>query len=183
MSPCLPKVCRNIINRSYMHGCLWLNDPDVHLARADHNALTENEVRLWTAALWLVGGLTLLSDRFATLAPEREQWSRWLVAERDGWHTRPLDFFEREFPAVWLGRRKDQAPSDPACVLGLFNFADSATTLQVPLAQAGFAPGAAVDLHDVWTDRFHSRAAGTLALEVPVHSCTLLRLSPAAGAL
>jgi len=179
-APCLPNVCRNIINRRYMHGRLWLNDPDVHLARADHNTLTENEVRLWTAALWLTGGLILLSDRFATLAPEREKWSRWLVAERDSFDTRPLDFFEREFPAVWAGWRKGRAPAAPAEVLGLFNFADSATTLQVTLAQAGFAPGAAVEVHDVWTGRFHSRAAGTLALEVPAHSCTLLRLAPAA---
>ena len=178
-APCLPNVCRNIINRRYMHGRLWLNDPDVHLARADHNALTENEVRLWTAALWLVGGLTLLSDRFATLAPEREKWSRWLVADRDGFDTRPLDFFEREFPAIWLGRRRSQAPMDQTCVLGLFNFADSATTLRVPLSQAGFAPGATVDLHDVWTDGGRGRAVTAVEQSLPPHSCALLRLTPA----
>lgn len=54
-----------------MNGRLWISDQDTHIARIDNNKLTENEVILWTYALFLTGGMMLLFDRFETLISER----------------------------------------------------------------------------------------------------------------
>jgi alpha-galactosidase len=93
-APTVPNVCRNIINRSYMNGRLWISDPDTHIARNDNNKLTESEVLLWTFAIYLTGGMILLSDRFSSLTPERMKLSQLLLAEPGIPDVRPLDFFE-----------------------------------------------------------------------------------------
>lgn len=126
-APSLPNVCRNGINRVYMHHRLWLNDPDTHIARSDNNLMTENEVILWSCALKLLGGMLLLSDRFETLIPERAALCRWLLEERDEYAVRPLDSFTSPIPSVWraVSRR------DGKTLLAFFNFSDTARKFQV----------------------------------------------------
>ncbi len=164
-APLVPYVCRNVVNRLYMHNRLWINDPDVHIARKDNNELTENEVRLWTSALWLAGGLTLISDRFTTLAPERAAFSKLLLARTDTFDTRPLDFFERTIPAVWGAKRR----SDGAPCIGVFNFEDTPAVIEVDLA-SWFGPD--VLLKDHWTGTTLSSNAGKV--ELPPHTCAVL---------
>jgi alpha-galactosidase len=77
-----------------MNGRLWISDPDTHIARNDNNKLTESEVLLWTFAIYLTGGMILLSDRFSSLTPERMKLSQLLLAEPGIPDVRPLDFFE-----------------------------------------------------------------------------------------
>ena len=126
-APSLPNVCRNGINRVYMHHRLWLNDPDTHIARSDNNLMTENEVILWSCALKLLGGMLLLSDRFETLIPERAALCRWLLEKRDEYAVRPLDSFTSPIPSVWraVSRR------DGKTLLAFFNFSDTARKFQV----------------------------------------------------
>lgn len=109
-APTVPNVCRNVINRRYMHKALWINDPDVHIARLDNNRLSEEEVRLWSSALWLAGGLLLLCDRFESLAPERAELSKLLLRRTDAFRdVRPLDFRDSTVPSVWFGRFAETA--------------------------------------------------------------------------
>ncbi len=130
-APTVPNVCRNVINRQFMHKRLWLNDPDVLIVRRDNNKLTEEEIRLWVSALWLHGGLLLLTDRFTTLDPERAKLAKMLLEETDAFtEVRPLDRLEREIPALWAARRR----SDGAPVLGVFNFEEEAREFQVDAA-------------------------------------------------
>ena len=101
-----------------MHWNLWINDPDVHIARKDNNELTEKEVQLWTDAVYMAGGSLLLADRLSTLDPERAMMSKFLLQEPDALQSvRPEDFFEYEVPRVWSGIRKRDGKS----ILALFN--------------------------------------------------------------
>ena len=165
-APGIPNVCRNIINHRYMHRRLWINDPDVHIARRDNNRLTEDEIRLWTSALWLVGGLTLLTDRFATLDPDRAALSRLLLEKADAFDdVRPLDFFEREYPSVWSGHRDGKA------VIGCFNFEDAEAVRTVSPVRAGAGSGR---FRDYWTGMVFETEGDLLAVTVPPHCCRLL---------
>ena len=178
-APCVPNVCRNIINRRYMHKKLWLNDPDVHIARIDNNQLTEDEVILWTSALWLVGGLTLISDRFSTLSPHREKLSRMLLKSLDKYYARPLDFFESEYPSIWIGRRQNRTTSHGDLVLGMFNFCDTNKLCCVDLRQADIPSGKVFDVHDFWAERSLGKISDSIAMKLYPHNCKLLMLTPA----
>ncbi len=116
-APTVPNVCRNIVNRAYMNGRLWVSDPDVHIARSDNNKMTYDEVVLWTTALKMVGGMLLFSDCFPTLTPERAALSKELLASHGERKARPLDIFKREYPAIWLA---ETGKGDK--LVGLFNF-------------------------------------------------------------
>jgi len=163
-APTVPNVCRNLINRVYMHRRLWVNDPDVHIARIDNNELTENEILLWTSALWMVGGLTLLCDRFQTLAPERAALSKLLLKQTDAFeNVRPLDFRESTVPAVWFGRfRETGAP-----VYGLFNFEDVPRILSTPVEKTEST------FKEHWSGDTATAKDGRLSVEVPPHSCRI----------
>lgn len=174
-APTVPNVCRNIINRSYMNGRLWISDPDTHIARSDNNKLTENEVVLWTFALYLTGGMMLLSDRFETLTPERAALSKLLLAEPGIFSTRPLDFFDREYPAVWLRRH----PKTGELLLGVFNFETETNEFQVDLAQVAADTAFAVANYRSGTALGTVRNRFTAA--VPPHSCRIMSLTRTAS--
>ena len=128
-APAVVNVVRNLISRHYMHHRLWTNDPDVLIVRKDNNQLTEDEVKLWTSVLYMLGGSFFLTDRMGTLPPERLALARMLLDEPDAFEEmRPVDFFEREIPCIWLGyRRRTRQP-----VLGFFNLQDEQQVIRFP---------------------------------------------------
>ena len=98
----VPNVCRNVVGHAYLNGRLWVNDPDTLIVRDDNNELTQAEVELWERAVSLAGGSLLLSDRMATLSPERLALVRRALSEAGSWkNLRPADRWERTLPAVW----------------------------------------------------------------------------------
>ncbi len=162
----VPHVCRNVINRSYLHNRLWANDPDVLVARDDSTELTRGEIELCTSALYLAGGMTLCGDRFSTLAPERAELVRFLLAERDPVReVRPLDRFERVEPAVWFGHRA----ADGKPVVGLFNFNEEPLTIDAALPEPVPA-----EFRDHWSGEVIPVKSGRLSATLPPHSCRLL---------
>ena len=169
-APTVPNVCRNIINRCYMNHRLWISDPDTHIARIDNNKLTENEVILWTYAIWLTGGLLLLSDRFETLAPERTKYPKLLIREQDQFKTRPLDLFDREYPAVWYGVHKKTGQK----VVGLFNFENEKHSLAIPLDE--ISRDTAFRVRDLFSGEDKGSHTNRFEADVPAHSCRLFEL-------
>jgi alpha-galactosidase len=170
-APTVPNVCRNVINRCYMNGRLWISDPDTHIARIDNNKLTENETILWTFALYLTGGMMLLSDRFETLTPERQELSKLLLAEPGIFDSRPLDVFDREYPAVWLRRKKETGE----LLIGLFNLEDEA--MELGFAADSIEKGSAYSITDFRSGEELGKDLKSFSMNVEPHSCRILTLS------
>ncbi|MBO5766318.1 MAG: alpha-galactosidase [Lentisphaeria bacterium] len=123
----MPNVCRNIINRSYMHRRLWLSDPDTLLIRKEGTTFTEEEAKLWFEALRLAGGLLLSGDRLDTLEPERLAWTIELFSNPDAYEVRALDVWERSVPGVWLAINRKSGELR----LTLFNFENEEVTFEL----------------------------------------------------
>ena len=118
-APNVPNVCRNVVHHAYLNGRLWINDPDTLIVRDDNNKLTQGEVELWERAVTFAGGSLLLSDRMATLSPERLALVRRALAESEAWtNLRPVDRWERTLPIVW------EAEKDGRVVRAIFDFDD-----------------------------------------------------------
>lgn len=174
-APSLPNVLRNVINRRYLHGRLWINDPDAHLARADNNALTEDEVRMFIAASWITGGSVLSGDRFSTLSQERGELSRMLLNDLEAFdQVRPLDVFEEEYPSLWFGKSR----RDPArLVIGAFNFDDEVRTLEIDLRKAGILAEAKFHAQELWSQEDLGEIHGLFAVELQPHCCKVILLA------
>ena len=170
-APTVPNVCRNIINRSYMHKKLWLSDPDVLIVRDTNTKLTENEVIVWTSALWLAGGLCLSGDRLVELKPERAKLAKMLMQSVDSFkNLRPLDLFEREYPALWAAVKEDSSE----VVVGVFNFTDKTETYEFKPADAGVSSSKESKAVEFWTKSELGKAGELMKVEVPAHSCQLI---------
>lgn len=180
-APYVPNVCRNIINRRYMHQRLWLNDPDAHIARDENNKLSHDEVILWTSALWLAGGMTLLSDRFSTLSPERAKLSRLLLEKLDRFETRPVDFFESEYPSIWFGRDNGNKSAGGEFVLAFFNFEDTARHIDFDLKRIGLKLGQALHGYEFWARRRLADVSDDLAVDLAPHQCRIYVMTPEAS--
>ena len=110
-----------------------------------------------------------LADRFSTLEPERAELSRLLLAAPDRFRLRPLDRFDREYPAVWFGI--DRESGTPA--LGIFNFAETSMRLQVTLPDAP-----AGTLRNLWGNETLKWVSGApCEFQVEPHNCLLFLLS------
>lgn len=169
-APAVPNVVRNLICRRYMHQRLWINDPDVHIARRDNNKLTEDEIILWTSALYLIGGAMLLADRFSTLDSDRAALSKMLLSEPDAFeNVRPEDFFKREIPSVWTGiRKRDQSP-----ILGLFNTDDESLALKIELNELH------IPVKNSWTEMWSqeeiSASNGYIEITLAPHTAKIFK--------
>lgn len=173
-APTVPNVCRNVINRRYLHRRLWLNDPDTLIVRREDNRLSEDEVLLWASALAIAGGLLFSGDRLSGLAPERLRILRRLLADRDAFaDARPLDRFAEEFPSVWVGR-------DPACpdsaTVALMNFTDQPRSLRLDPGRLWQATGP-VRANDFWTGEALEVPAEGLDIALRTHASRLLVLT------
>ncbi|HYG57807.1 MAG TPA: hypothetical protein VD902_07030 [Symbiobacteriaceae bacterium] len=62
------------MNRQWMHGHWWANDPDSMILREAQTDLTPDEARLLVEITALSGGIASFSDPPALLSGERRQW-------------------------------------------------------------------------------------------------------------
>ncbi len=158
---------RNVLSRFWMHGSLWLNDPDCLLARGSETALTDDEVRTLATVIALSGGMVLDSDKLATLTPDRREIISMLLPVY-GQGATPMDLFQTDgLPTLF----------DLDCgthrMLGVFNWNEDAADVPVPL------PAEAVHLYDVWNGRYLGERQGSTSVELPAHGCALLSLRSA----
>ena len=171
-APAVPNVCRNVIHHAYMNHRLWINDPDTHIARIDNNELAANEVKLWTEAVRLGGGMLLFSDRFETLTPERAVYSKSLIADQDCYVSLPLDAFREAFPRLWLGKHKQTGERR----LGVFNFDDSAAGTELFRSDL---KGEAVMLTETATGEVFELKDNSISIPVPPHSVRMFKVETA----
>jgi alpha-galactosidase len=181
-SPAIVNVCRNLINRGYLHRRLWGNDPDCLIVREQHGrekyrhipSLTLAETRLLASAITLSGGALFLGDRLAMLPPERLAIIRQVVALANGRSAVPLDRLEQTVPRLWW--RPGAGTAAQPHLLGVFNWAAAPAEITVPLDRLGLDPDRPWQARDVWPDQPPPPAAAPLAFALPPHACRLLTL-------
>ncbi len=179
-SPAIPNVCRNIINRGYMHKNVWLNDPDCLIVREYHNrekykhtpSLTLAEVRMLATAMLMSGGSLFLGDRMEKLSKERLKIIRTVFELMDGTAACPIDRMDSEVPRVWFRR------GEPS-LLGLFNWSDTPDNVAVPRAGVGLSATASFICEEVWTGKRVSWNAelSSFVTTLEPHSCGLFSIS------
>jgi hypothetical protein len=164
---------RNTLQRSWMHGRLWANDPDCLLVRTDRTKLTLDETRTLASVIGLSAGMMLSSDELANVPPDRLDLISMLLPVLPMAAT-PVDLIERDMPERFeLALDRDW---DPMRVVGLFNFDDIARDLRLPL------PPGRWHAFELWEERYRGVAEGEIefALVAP-HACRVVALRPASG--
>ena len=159
---------RNTLARSWMHGRLWLNDPDCLLARDSDTALTPDETRTLATVIALSGGMMLDSDNLARLSEEGTALISFLLPVI-GRSAVPLDLFESDVPRLF------ELDCGSHRLLGVFNWRNEASQVVAPM------PAEPTHVFEVWSRRYLGMHAGKLDLSIPAHGCRLLALRPASG--
>ena len=94
-----------------------------------------------------------------------------MIREQDLFRTRPLDLFDREYPAVWYGVNRKTGQK----VVGLFNFEDREQVLAIPLDE--IAEGSPFRVRNLLTRKDEGNHINSFAANVPAHSCNLFELA------
>ncbi|TMB99824.1 MAG: alpha-galactosidase [Chloroflexi bacterium] len=156
---------RNVILRSWMHGRLWLNDPDCLIVRETDTELTVDEIRTLTTVIGLSGGMVLDSDDLASLTEERRRLISLALPAYDTAAT-PVDFFQSDIP------RRLELDCGSHRIVAVFNWDEETAEVRVRLPD-----GESVHVYDFWSGRYLGLRSKQLALDLPPHGCTLLRLT------
>ncbi len=160
---------RNTITRFWMHGRLWMNDPDCLLVRETDTALAGDEVRALATVIGLSGGMVLSSDNLPKLSPAHQELISLLlpVYGRSGV---PLDLFQTpdlpHFFELDCGTHR---------LLAVFNWADEGAEIETPL------PPGRWHVFEFWESEYIGLREGSLQLPVPPHGSRLLRLTADLG--
>jgi alpha-galactosidase len=162
---------RSTLQRSWMHGRLWANDPDCLMVRADFTKLTLVETRTLATAIAVSAGMTLSSDDLEKVPPERLSIISALLPPLP--HAAiPVDAIERDMPECC--EFVTDRDFDPLRVVALFNFDDAARDRLLQL------PEGKCHAFEWWDERYLGVVEGSLAFaSVEPHGCRLVSLRPA----
>jgi alpha-galactosidase len=142
--PSTRSAIRSVLARAFMHRRLWLNDPDCLLARSRDTALAACEREALASAIAATGGMCVVSDDVAALAPgDRELIGATLAlaARIDGagipGAARVPDLLGSEIPPRIVAE-----DSAAACFIGLVNAGEDAFVCDLPGSSARIGPDA-----------------------------------------
>lgn len=173
--PSARNALRSIINRSFMHGRFWLNDPDCLIVRDRDSRLTSDEVATLTAAIGLSGGMLILSDKLAALGRARLAMIGKALPPT-GVAARAIDLGKADTPSAYV--LPVTTTYGDWLVAGFFNWGDTVSRLTCELAELGLSPDTDYHLYDFWNGRYVGRCRGTLDIRnIPPHGCRLFRLT------
>lgn len=169
-APGTENALRTVLARHWMHGNLWVNDPDCLLVRDSETALTLDETRFLATVIALSGGMLFLSDNLPKLPPERLQIASLLLPPY-GRSAVPLDLMERFPPSVL--RLEVERPFERWWLQGVLHWGDVPADVVAPL------PDEPVHVFDLWEGRYFGVQRGQVIFECMMpHSAKLLALRP-----
>jgi len=185
-SPTIFNVCRNIINRSYMHKRIWINDPDCIIVREQHQrakynevpSLTLEETYMLASAMILSGASIFLGDRMGQLPEHRLKILQTILRMNQGTPAYPIDRMDRSLPCIWF--RQGDGTKENQTLLGLFNWGDQPITLPLPLPLPlpadilGLENLKQGDITNVWEDKTPIDLSGKTEWTLQPHTCTLM---------
>jgi alpha-galactosidase len=161
---------RNSINRFWMHGRLWMNDPDCLLVRDTDGALTIDEVRSLATVIGMTGGMVLSSDNLTRLSAARRDLVSLLLPVY-GRSAVPLDLFQSDdLPQVL-----ELECGTTHKILALFNWQGEEITLDEPLPDGNW------HAFELWREEYLGPLSDLVSVTIPPHGCRLVRLSRTLG--
>jgi alpha-galactosidase len=164
---------RSTLQRSWMHGRLWANDPDCLMVRTDFTKLTLAETRSLATAIAASAGMMLSSDDLEKVPPERLSIISALLPPLPR-SAIPVDLMDRDMPerCEFVAHRD----FDPLRLVALFNFDDVARDRDLEL------PAGKWHAFEWWDERYLGVVQGSLSFaSVEPHGCRLVSLRPADG--
>ncbi|MEO8458437.1 MAG: alpha-galactosidase [Chloroflexota bacterium] len=156
---------RNTITRFWMHGRLWMNDPDCLLVRETDTSLSGDEVRALTTVIGLSGGTVLNSDKLPKVSNARLDLISLLLPVY-GRSAVPLDLFRTpDLPTLF------ELDCGTHRALAMFNWSDESGDVEALL------PPGRWHVFELWEREYLGVCEGSLVLPTPPHGCRLLRLT------
>jgi alpha-galactosidase len=119
-NPSVRHAMRLTLQRNWMHGRWWVNDPDCLIVRETDTELDEAEVRFLATGIALSGGMVVASDDLPKLGPGRRALALALFPP-PGVAARPVDPAEGPVPSAW---RSDLG--EGRSLVGILNWSDEA---------------------------------------------------------
>jgi len=148
----------------HLHGRIWYNDPDPLYVRT---SLPLNEARLICSWVTISGQLSVSSDGFIGLPPERLDLLRRTMPSHGLW-ARPVDLFEEKIPRLWLLSDTRREPRRD--VIAAFNWGDTPITIEYPLDRIGLAGDKEYIAFEYWSNALRPPFKGNLKLTLPSHA-------------
>ncbi len=152
----------------FLHGRVWYNDPDPVYVRT---SLSVEQARVSCSWVGITGQLTLGSDDFEQLPPERLAILQRILPAH-GLQARPVDLFDEPLPRIWL--LTDDRRSPRRDVVGLFNWGDQPHAFDCPLPRIGLPADVKYLAFDFWADAMLPLVDGHLRTVLPPQSCAVL---------
>ncbi len=156
----------------FLHNRVWYNDPDPLYVRTK---LALEQARLVSAWVTVSGQLSVSSDDFAELPPERLDLLRRTMPSHN-FEARPVDLFEHDMPRIWHAHGSLGGPRRD--VIGLFNWETTPAQIEYPLDRIGLAPASEYVAFDLWTNTLLKPFRGMLKTAMAASSSTILSVRP-----
>jgi alpha-galactosidase len=99
-NPSVRHAMRMALQRNWMHGQWWANDPDCLMVRDSDTALNESEVRFLATGVALSGGLVVVSDDLGSVPESRKEMALALLPSVSI-AARPVDPADGPTPFLW----------------------------------------------------------------------------------
>ena len=141
-NPSVKHAMRLTLQRNWMHGRGWANDPDCLIVREDNTELNEAETRFLATGIALSGGMVVASDDLPKLSAARREMALALFPP-PGIAARPVDAADGPVPRVWRAEL-----GEGRSLLGILNWGE--TSEWIPWADL-LAPGEVA--FDTWNRR------------------------------
>ena len=141
-NPSVRHAMRLTLQRNWMHGRWWVNDPDCLIVRDTDTELGEAETRFLATAIALSGGMVVASDDLPKLPPARRELALALFPP-SGVAARPVEPGDGPVPRAWRAEL-----GGGRALVGVLNWSDA--PLWVPWTEL-LKPGEVG--FDVWNRR------------------------------
>ena len=119
--PSVRHAMRMTLQRNWMHGRWWANDPDCLIVRGTDTELSTAETRFLATAIALSGGMVVASDDLPRLTADRKAMAMALIPPL-GIAAQPEDSADGPTPDVWRAQIDDER-----ALVGILNWTDQGT--------------------------------------------------------
>ena len=154
----------------HLNGRIWYNDPDPLYVRA---STPVEEARLICSWVTIAGALSVSSDGYAVLSPERLDILKRTMPS----HTlraRPVDLFDEPLARIWQVTDTRRTPR--LDVVGLYNWNDGDYSFDIPASRLGLAADKTYAAFDFWANVAIPPFKGSLVAKLPKHTCQVLAI-------